>query len=277
MLPRFRYLQPATLGEILDLLDDYGDQARLLAGGTDLLVGLENGSASASHLIDIKAVQELQRIGVEGDMLRMGACVTVNRLLEFDKLPPECDALHTAASRLATYQIRNRATVGGNLCNASPACDMGPPLLVLDAKVRAVSKQGERLIPLKEFFQGVKVTCCGPREVITEVLVPIAGGTVSAFMKRTRIKGHDLSLVNAAAAYNGRTLRVAIGAVASTPILMENPGDTGVSDRQSITKAVLDSVSPIDDVRSSKIYRTAMVEFIVDALLGRIETRYGGI
>jgi carbon-monoxide dehydrogenase medium subunit len=277
MLPRFRYLKPATLGETLDLLDEHGPQARLLAGGTDLLVGLGDGSSSASHLIDIKALRKLQGIGVEGGTLRLGACVTVNRLLEFDRLPRECDALRSAASRLATYQIRNRATVGGNLCNASPACDMGPPLLVLDAKLRAVSRQGERLIPLKEFFEGVKVTCCGPCEVITEVLVPIAGGAVTAFMKRTRIKGHDLSLVNAAGAYNGETLRIAVGAVAQTPILVEIPGDTNLSDRYGITKTVLDSVSPIDDVRSSKTYRTAMVEFVVEALLDRIEASYGGI
>ena len=268
MLPRFRYHKPATLDEAVGLLGDFGPEASLLAGGTDLLVGLGDGTMSAGHLIDIKGIPELSEIGYDNGTLSIGACVTVNRLLRFTGLPTRCRAIHGAAWRLATHQIRNRATVVGNICNASPACDMGPPLLVLDASLRTVSARGERTIPLKGFFRGVKSTCCEPAEIVTEIVVPVSEDTVSGFGKRTRIRGHDLSLVNGAAACeNGSGVRIALGGVAPTPLLIEGLERWGLSDRRKMVKRAVDSISPIDDVRSSKSYRLAMAEKIVDGLL----------
>jgi carbon-monoxide dehydrogenase medium subunit len=229
---------------------------------------LGDGTITAGHVIDIKGIPDLSEICYADGTLTLGACVTVNRLLEFGGLPGRCRALHAAAGRLATHQIRNRATVAGNICNASPACDMGPPLLVLDASLRTVSARGERSIPLKDFFQGVKTTCCEPTEFVTEIVVPVSEDTVSVFSKRKRIRGHDLSLVNGAAACeNGTGVRVALGAVAQTPVLIEGLERWGLSERREMIRHATGSISPIDDVRSSRSYRLAMAEMIVDEML----------
>jgi CO/xanthine dehydrogenase FAD-binding subunit len=268
VLPRFRYHKPAILEEAVGLLEDFGPNGRILAGGTDLLVGLGDGTISAAHVIDIKGITELSDISYADGTLTIGACVTVNRLLEFGGLPKACGALRAAAARLATHQIRNRATVVGNVCNASPACDMGPPLLVLDAYLRSASSRGERTIPLRDFFRGVKCTCCEPTEIVTGVVVPAGKDTVSVFSKRKRIRGHDLSLVNGAAACeNGTGVRIALGAVAPTPVLIEGLERWGLSERHKMVRHAVASISPIDDVRSSSSYRLAMAERIVDDML----------
>ncbi len=271
MFPGFRYHKPATLDEAIGLLTEFGREAHVLAGGTDLLVGLGDGTISAGHVIDIKGIPGLSKISYDNGELSIGACVTVNRLLEFDGLPPACRALHEAAARLATHQIRNRATVAGNVCNASPACDMGPPLLVLDASVKTVSAVGERTIAVKDFFKGVKTTCCGPAEIVTEIVVPAGRETVSVFGKRTRIRGHDLSLVNGAAACEGGAgVRIALGAVAPTPILIKGLERWGLSDRLEMARHAVRAISPIGDVRSSSSYRSAMADMIVETLLARL-------
>lgn len=277
MLPRFRHLRPDTLEDALGLLEEHGPKARVMAGGTDLLVAMDDGSICAGYLIDLKGIPALSEITQSQDGLRLGACVTINRLLEADLLSGGYAAIREAALRLATYQIRNRATLGGNLCNASPACDMGPPLLVLDARLKAVSNRGDRIIPLRDFFRDVKVTCCQPCEIITEILLPPAESTTSAFAKRTRTKGHDLALVNGAAACeNGSGLRLALGAVATTPLLIDGLGRSGLSDKPRTVDTVLRSISPIDDVRGSGRYRRSMVRFVVESLLERLAEASGG-
>jgi len=276
MLPKFRYLRPGTLDEAIGLLKDCDDSTRILAGGTDLLIGMHEGVHAPARLIDIKGIAQLHTIGfTEDGILIIGACVTVNELIESDATTGPMQAMREAASVLATYQIRNRATVGGNLCNASPACDLGPPLLVLDAQLRLVSKQGVRLVSLKDFFSGVKTTCCEVSEVVTEVVIPPSPGTVSAFLKQGRIRGHDLSVVNAAGAIgDGGDLKMALGAVGTTPLLIEGLDGAGVDDRQKVIDTVLRAIAPIDDVRGSGLYRKRMAEFmtgeILDLLKGRL-------
>jgi carbon-monoxide dehydrogenase medium subunit len=277
MLPKFRYLRPGSLDEAIGLLKDCNESTRILAGGTDLLIGMHEGVHAPARLIDIKGIAQLHTIGfTEDGILIIGACVTVNELIESDATTGPMQAIREAASKLATYQIRNRATVGGNLCNASPACDLGPALLVLDAQLRLVSKQGERLISLKDFFSGVKTTCCEVSEVVTEVVIPPSPGTVSAFLKQGRIRGHDLSVVNAAGAIgHDGDLKLALGAVGTTPLLIDGFDEVGVDDRQKVIDAVLRAIAPIDDVRGSGIYRKRMAEFmtgeILDLLKGRLK------
>ncbi|HVP56809.1 MAG TPA: xanthine dehydrogenase family protein subunit M [bacterium] len=290
MLPRFGYLRPATLGEALRALDDYAGEARLLAGGTDLLISMKDGLARPKYVIDIKQIPELRTLRVTGGSgLTIGACVTVNELLAFGALPAGMTALREAASWLGTHQVRHRATVGGNLCNASPACDLAPPLLVLDATVKALSAKGERAIPLKDFMTCPKETCLARHELVTEIVVPPADGTRSGFAKRTRIRGHDLSVVNAAVALSvdgvsgGRSgprgkqaarLRIALGAVAPTPLLVEGLDGLDPGDEAGVMKVILGAISPIDDVRGSGLYRKAMVRVLIGDLLKRL--REGG-
>jgi carbon-monoxide dehydrogenase medium subunit len=235
---------------------------------------MKDGLANPRHLVDVKRIPELRELAISDDGgLTIGACVTVNRLVEFKGLPAGMSALRQAASWLGTNQVRNRATVGGNLCNASPACDLAPPLLVLGAKVRVRKAEGERLVDLRDLFKCPKQTCLLAQELVCEILVPPATGTRSAFLKRQRIRGHDLAVVNAAAAVDGGgQLKVAVGAVAPRPLLMEGLGSLGAgrAGRALLVKRVLDRVSPIDDVRSSGAYRKQMVEYLVTELLVRL-------
>ena len=272
MLPRFGYLRAATPDQAVQALGDYGGAALILAGGTDLLVSMKEGTANPRYLVDIKAIPELHRI--EGDGaggLKIGACVTVNELLEFRALPAGMAALRDAARGLGTNQVRNRATVGGNLCNASPACDLGPALLVLGARLRVVSTDGERVIALKDFFACPKQTCLLKHELVTEILISPAAGTLSSFAKRTRLRGHDLAVVNAAAALGADgKLAMALGAVGPKPLLLEGLAGLGLEDEAEITKAILGSIAPIDDVRASAAYRTSMTRVLVGEVLNTI-------
>lgn len=279
MLPRFHYHRAETIEVALCLLEDHAPDARVLSGGTDLFVGMKEGTCVPGHVIDVKAIPDLVGIELAGDgSLSIGACVTVNGLLEFDKLPGGMAGLNDAASVLATYQLRNRATVGGNICNASPACDLGPPLLVLGAEVSVVSRAGRRTVALSEFFTSVKETCLARDELITRITVPPPGDTVSAFVKRQRIRGHDLATVNVAAAMGGgRGLRLALGAVASKPLLVDVPGaaaGVGIEDlRDAAATAALDAIAPIDDVRAGARYRCLMIELLVSRALGLLAER----
>ncbi len=265
----FQYLRARTLDEALELLQKFGSNASILAGGTDLLVSLRDGIKRPDYVIDVKPIPEMHDISVASDGgLTMGAGVTINQLLEFGDLPRGMLAIRQAASSLGSYQVRSRATVGGNLCNASPACDLGPPLLVLGAVLKVVSKQGDRLIPVRQFFEGVKTTCLRPDEVVTEIRVPPAETTISVFLKRKRIRGHDLAIVNAAGALSedGR-LRIALGAVAPRPLLIDDLDQSMLKQPRNVIEIVLSSISPIDDVRGSALYRRYMVETLVSEII----------
>jgi CO/xanthine dehydrogenase FAD-binding subunit len=278
MLPRFSYISPRTIDEAVDLLGECGGEARILAGGTDLLIGMGDSGKGPKHVIDIKRIRDLCMIRMDGDGgLRIGSCVTVNELMEFSDLPSGMEGVLEAAGSLATYQLRNRATVGGNICNASPACDLGPPLMVLDASLRVVSKTGERRLALIDLFTGVKTTCLGAAELVAEIIVPSSEGTVSGFMKRKRIRGHDLATVNAAGAFSvSRGLRIAMGAVAPRPVFVDEFDGAGLEDKQKIIKTVLGSVTPVDDIRSSSLYRRYMVEVLVGKLIDTLIERSAG-
>jgi carbon-monoxide dehydrogenase medium subunit len=236
---------------------------------------MKDGICRPKFLVDIKHIPELCSITMLADgAVSIGPCVTVNHLLESGKLPAWAAAIGEAASVLATHQLRNLATVGGNICNASPACDLGTPLLVLGARVRAVSKTGERTVALKDFFESVKQTCLAQDEIVTEIILPPAEGTVSAFGKRQRIRGHDLATVNAAgAAGKAGGLRLAIGAVAPTPVLVEDLDGSGLERGDAVIEKVLGAISPVDDVRGSAVYRRHMVRFLVAGLLESLKDR----
>lgn len=281
MLPRFEYHRAGTIEEALSLLEENSPDGSILAGGTDLLVSMKEGICAPRHIIDIKAVPDLRRIEVASDgSLIIGACATVNELLEFKDLPPGMTSLHDAASVLATYQLRNRATVGGNIANASPACDLGPPLLVMGAEVTAVSPSGERTVAISDFFTSVKQTCLAQYEVITYIRVPPQAEAVSAFSKRRRIRGHDLATVNVAAAFGGGGLRLGLGAVATVPLFVDCPGgekgEAVGGRRDAAVKACLYAIAPIDDVRASAEYRCHMVELLVGKTIDKLSERMGG-
>jgi len=188
MLPKFDYVAPKTIEETLELLDKHGQDARLLAGGTDLIVSLRARERIPKTVIDIKAVKELHELSYDDRRgLGVGAAVTLNRLLRYDATSKHFPVLCEAVSTIGDYEIRNRATLAGNICNASPAADSAPALLVLEATVNLASSKGRRSVPVREFFAGVKKTVLARSEMVTSVNVPTPPrGSRSGYLKARR-------------------------------------------------------------------------------------------
>ncbi len=275
----FRYERPATVAEATALLAA-GD-ARVLAGGTDLMMALHQPPEPAL-LVDVKRIPELGEItwGSGGELV-LGACVLVQRVADDARLREVFPALAEGAGAIGSLQVRSRATIAGNLANASPCMDTAPPLLVLGARLRIAGPKGRRETPLASFFMGVKHTALGPDELVTAVVLPKpAPGLRSAFDKVKRVWGHDLALVNAAAAYDpsAGAVRVAIGSCAVTPVLV--PALAGVSagsDAREVGERLaalaLEHIQPIDDVRASAEYRRDMTALLCRRLAARL---FGG-
>lgn len=264
------YFKPASLGEAVALLEQYGDEARVLAGGTDIIVNLRDKALQCKYLIDIKAIPEMQELRYsEGEGLVVGGAVTINQLLQAPQVRENYPILIEAGSSLANTLVRNRATFLGNLCNASPAADMAPAALVLGAAVVAVAKTGSRRIPLAEFFSGVKQNVLQRGEIAAKIAIPAPAGR-GIYLKKSRIKGHDLAQVGVAGflGVDGQ-LRLALGAVAPVPVLVQDLGPVRDGDlRQeeritAIVDQVLARVKPISDQRASREYRLAMVAYLV--------------
>lgn len=273
-----RYERPGTVAEATALLAAGGGTARVLAGGTDLVLALRAG-LSCDVLVDVKHVPELGSIAWAADgTLEIGACVRVQDVADDARVRATFPALAEGAGEIGSLQIRQRATVAGNLSNASPCMDTAPPLLVLDGRLRIVGPQGTREAPLADFFLGVKKTALRPEELITHVVVPKpAAGLASAFDKVKRTYGHDLAIVNSAAAWDpaAGTLRVAIGSCAVRPALV--PPLAGVGPRadaretgERLAALAVRHIQPIDDVRASAEYRREMTALLCRRLCRRL-------
>jgi carbon-monoxide dehydrogenase medium subunit len=177
--------------------------------------------------------------------------------------------LHTAGSELATYQLRNRATVVGNLVTASPCGDMSSPLLCVDGHVVLSSKRGSRELPVKEFITGVKSTQIEPDEIVEKVTVPAETADMTGgYEKLKRIKGHDLGLVAVAMTRKNGTMRCAISSAAPTPVLL--PEFSSNASYEEVHTAAMDAISPIDDVRCTADYRRFMVGEYIKRLMNEV-------
>lgn len=271
------YFRPATLEEATALLHRYGSRARVLAGGTDLLVGLRDGTISCACVVDVKAIPEMRQLSFRpASGLFIGGAVTVNRLIRDPEVGRHYPVLVQAGRSLANALVRNRATVVGNLCNASPAADMAPALLVLGASLRVADNGGTRTVPLAGFFTGPKKHVLRPEELVVGVEVPPVEGR-AVYLKKARIKGFDLAQVGVAGLFSPATgLRLGLGAVAPTPVLVSVPGiagreQLGAEDVQAaVLEKVFSSIDPISDQRASREYRLAMVEYLVKRVLAHL-------
>ncbi|MFC2077782.1 FAD binding domain-containing protein [Candidatus Bipolaricaulota bacterium] len=283
MLGDFEYVRPRTIGDACKLLRDGEGQAVAYAGGTDLLVDIRNSLRSPKLLVDIKGLEGLDCLETrDGEQTILGATVPLNRIVENAALRERLSALSEAALTIATYQLRNRATIGGNLCNASPASDSIPPLLVTNAALHIEGREGSRDVPLHGFCTGVKKTCLKPGELVTEIRIPpLEEGTRTAFLKQQRIRGHDLAVVNLAGSLSPSdgALRIAIGSCGPIPILLD-PIETASHTNDAIaTEAVRvaeGAISPISDVRASAEYRRAILPVLIRRLIERLLDGTGG-
>ena len=265
----FKYRAPATRAELLDLIAEH-EAVRILAGGTDLLVDIRNGVRHPELVVDLKHVDGLRAITWDpGVGLVIGAATTINDVLRSRDVREHYPLLLACARDLASYQIRNRATVVGNVVNASPCSDMAPGLLCLQARAVISSTRGEREVAFREFFTGVKRTVLEHDEVLERIVVPAASaGARGGYRKLKRIKGHDLGIVGVAVLKHGTDLRLGVSSAAPTPVLVDGLRVDAPAD--DVLAALHAAISPISDVRCSAEYRAFMAETYARRLLEEV-------
>ena len=265
----FAYERPDRLADALALLAAGDSSARPLAGGTDLIIRLRDGTLRPRTVVDVKGIAELSReIHVADGWLRIGARTTMTDLVRDERIRRDYTALAEAAAYVGSVQIRNRATLAGNLCNASPAADTAPALLVYGARVVAVGQGGRRTFSLDEFFVRSGVTTLQPGELVEAIELPLPSGRRgSVHARRTRRRGHDLASVTLAVAIgeDGVT-RLSYGSVGPRPIVIAD--ESGVlADPSSSDDAVRDRLEAMfveaapspTSMRASPEYRLAML------------------
>jgi carbon-monoxide dehydrogenase medium subunit len=283
MLPTFEYHRATTLHEALDLLDRYGSEAKLLAGGTDLIVKMRDGLIKPKHLIDISELGELKFIEEDKDTIRIGALTPLSEIETSPLVRRWAPVLCRAVEMMSCWHIKNSGTIGGNLCNASPAADTAPPLLVLGAELKIAGKDYERKVSIEEFFKGPGMTVMGLNELLTEIIVSkMREGAGTSFQKLSQREGALAIVSSCALAFlcddRVEDVRIALGAVAPTPVRAKHAEEILRGKELSkalireASKEVLKDISPITDVRGSKWYREEMsVVLTRRALLEAIE------
>lgn len=261
------FLQPTSLVEALDLVSEYGANARLVAGGTDVLVELQRGVKPTQTLIDLSAVPDLQYVRLDGGFLAIGALATHNALLRSPLSWQYALPLVQACQEVGAPQIRTRATVAGNLLTASPANDTIPPLLALDAELVLASRAGERVLPLSQFYRGVRRTELQVGEVLREIRVPVKEGERRGlFLKLGLRRAQAISVVNVALVLSFveglvSEARITLGCVAPVVVRASHVEAFLVGKRleaetcRQAAQLVAQDCAPIDDVRASASYR----------------------
>ena len=272
---RFDLTLPRTVDDCVKILSDRGDDAKLVAGGTDLLPQLKNGLLKPRYVVDLSGVETLRAIRVaNGSGLRLGAAVTARAIETEPHILSAYPALAESGALVGSLQIRNLATVGGNLCNAAPSADMAPPLLALDAEAVIVGPRGERRVPLTTFFLGVRKTVLAADELLVELVVPAPGpGSGGQYLRHTPRRELDIAVVGVAAQLTltdgvCRKAAIALASVAPTPVraVAAERALTG----QAVTPELIeraaelavDAARPISDQRGSADLRRHLVKVL---------------
>jgi len=267
----FAYVRPTSLGDAIALLAEDGD-ARPLAGGTDLIIRLRDGSIRPRMVVDVKGIAELDgQIRESERQLIFGARTVMTEITADERVRRDYEALSEAAAVVGAVQIRNRATLAGNLCNASPAADTAPALLIYGASILTAGPNGTRRIPVDDFFVRSGVTTLARGELVTEIDLPRPTARRGAVhLRRTRRRGHDLASVTlACAVQEDGTTRLAYGSLGPRPILVVD--DSGVLADPAATdlvkgrrlEALFGAASPsLRSMRASPEYRLAMLHVL---------------
>jgi CO/xanthine dehydrogenase FAD-binding subunit len=268
----FSYERPRTLAAAIGLLEAPRPTTAALAGGTDLIIGLRDGSITPDVVVDLKGIDELgAAISTEGDRLVIGARAVMEDISADVRVRRDFIALAEAASVVGSVQIRNRATLAGNICNASPAADTSPALLVYGAQVVTLGPAGARRIPIDAFFVGPGVTALTPGELVTAIELPLPAERRGAVhMRRTRRRGHDLASVTFACLVPERgSVRLSYGSVGPRPVLVAD--ESGVlADPDGSPEAWAAALGPLlaeaspspRSMRASPEYRLAMLRVL---------------
>jgi CO/xanthine dehydrogenase FAD-binding subunit len=268
----FAYERPSNLTDAIELLVTHGTAARPLAGGTDLIIRLRDRSIAAEVVVDVKRVPELAPgLRRQGDRLVIGANTVMTDIAADPTVRERFAALAEAAEVVGSVQIRNRATLAGNLCNASPAADTAPPLLVYGAEVVVAGPDGTRRIPIDDWFVRSGVTTLRGGELVTAIVLPLVDGPCgSTHVRRTRRRGHDLASVTLACAVRpDGSASVAYGSVGPRPWLVRDDSGTlgdpraSAEARLSVLDRLFAAAAPSPtSMRASPEYRLAMLRVL---------------
>ena len=264
LLREVEYARPATVDEAISLLAGH-EGARPLAGGQTLVNVMKQRAASPDVLVDLADLAELREIGFSGGMLEIGAMVTCSQLMSSSEVEVARPILAEVAGTIADVQVRNRGTIGGNVCVSDPTNHFPPLLVALDATFTIRGEAGERTVPAEAFFIGVYMTAVGEGELLTKVNVPASSGAGDGYAGLT-IGAHGTYIVNAAATVAGDTARVAIGCVAASPVratAMEERlagGDFSADAVRAAAEGLGAALDPPSDVHGSADYRRHLAE-----------------
>jgi len=274
LLPKFEFHEPGTMKEALELKKRLGSSAKLLAGGTDLLVHLKKKIIKADHIISLQKLETLVRITDHKDSIEIGACAVMAKISAAPVVKEKFSALKSGVENIGTHLVRNRATLGGNVCNASPAGDSLPALLIYKAVVLLESLDAKREIPIEDFFKGPGKTDIKTDEILTGFRLPVPSSHSGAhYIQLGKRKSSEINVVNVASflefdpeSQKILNARIALGSVAATPIralkaeaALKDKIAAEASFYEAGETARFEDCKPIDDFRGSAGYRRAMV------------------
>lgn len=285
------YLAPKTVKEACSYLSEYQGKARIIAGGTDLMVSVKNRAEEPAWIIDLKNIPALKYISHDKKGLVIGTLATIYDVESSSIVNEKFGVLADAARQMGSPQVRYMATVTGNICRAAPSADMAPALIALDASVRIISTGGERMVKLEMFFIGPGKSILRSDEICTEIQIPNPPlNTSGVYLKMTAGPSVGIALVGAAVILTFDSerasvvdARIALGSVAPTPLRAteaENILKGNVPDGELIEKAARAAAAearPISDIRSSAEYRKEMVKVLVNRALRQLTRLSGGI
>jgi aerobic carbon-monoxide dehydrogenase medium subunit len=271
---RFELALPSTVDECLAALSE-GGEIKLVAGGTDLLPQMKNGLVKPARVIDLSGISELQKLEVDSDgALHIGAAVSARVAELSSTVQTGFMAVAEGAGVIGSHQVRNLATVGGNVCNAAPSADVSPALVAMDAVVVIAGPGGKRLLPIADFFQGVRRTALQAGELVVEFVVPAPGANSGGtYLRHTPRRELDIAVVGVGTQLTVQDgtctkARIALGAVA--PVIVRATEAEAALEGQAVTPEVLDKAAalavnaarPISDQRGSAEYRKHLVRVL---------------
>jgi len=283
-LKPFEYFEPKTIAEATQFLSTHGAKAKVLAGGVDLIFRMRRRQIQPEYIVSLQSIPGLDYIRKDGENLKIGALTNL-RTIELSPIIREdysilAEAIHTIAS----IQVKNMGTAVGNLCIATPASDVAPPLFALGAKLRLIGLSGERIVPIEEFYLNVGQTILQPDEIVAEILIPNSSAKVrGAFLKLVRT-ATDIAKVNVAVTLTiedniCRDAKVAVGSVAPTVFRAKKAEGILIGEKlkpevvEEAAEAAAEEAKPITDLRSTAEYRREMVKVLVRRAIGKAQER----
>jgi len=284
---RFELALPESLDDCLRLLAERGPETKLLAGGTDLLPQMKNSVLMPKRVIDLSGVARVKILESDAKGLRIGAAVPARQLEQDPRVRAGYVSVAESAALVGSLQVRNLATVGGNLCNAAPSADMAPPLVALEAQAVIAGPHGERRVALSDFFTGVRTTVLGPDELLVEIVAPAPGPhSGGSYIRHTPRRELDIAVVGVASQVtlaNGvcAKARIALAAVAPTPV-RATTAEAALEGRpltpeliERAAELAAQGATPISDQRGSEDFRRHLVRILTRRTLTAALARAG--